>query len=175
MEIFSRLKKKIGGLRPWTPRALWLWTLAWTGYHLNEVCKNIFNVLHASKYLFFQKWVNLHERCGIGCIERKMKFPIFIFRVVVIFVLKTVNFRRIFHNYSKNKNRRIFLLFFPYYITHSPSSIKGWSKVSGGRGRRKGGLHILNCDRAQNWKFQSKVMKKKRLKMIEIATLPKSA
>ena len=28
------------------------------------------------------KWSNLHERSGIGWIERKTKFPIFIFRVM---------------------------------------------------------------------------------------------
>ena len=31
----------------------------------------------------------------------------------------------------KIKIGEFFLLFFPYYITHSPSSIKGWSKVRG--------------------------------------------
>ena len=38
----------------------------------------------------------------------------------------------IFDDNSKNINLRIFSLFFPYYTAHSPSSIKGWSKVRGG-------------------------------------------
>ena len=36
-------------------------------------------------HFFFQKWSNLHERSGIGLIERKTKFqifPIFIFRII---------------------------------------------------------------------------------------------
>ena len=33
---------------------------------------------------------------------------------------------------SKNKNRRIFSLFFPYYTAHSPSSMKIGSKQRGG-------------------------------------------
>ena len=37
----------------------------------------------------------------------------------------------IFDDNSKNINLRNFSLFFPYYISHSPSSIKGWSKVRG--------------------------------------------
>ena len=38
--------------------------------------------------IFFQKWSNLHERCGISWIERKITvqiFSIFTFRVMVIF------------------------------------------------------------------------------------------
>ena len=34
---------------------------------------------------FLQKWSNLHERSGIGWLERKIKFQIFVFRVMVIF------------------------------------------------------------------------------------------
>ena len=80
----------------------------------------------------FQKCSNLHERSGIGWIERNIKFQIFI--VMVILVTSSPQFLMNFHNNSKNKNRRIFLLFIPYYITYSPSSIKGWSKVRGGGG-----------------------------------------
>ena len=36
-------------------------------------------------FFFFQKCSNLHERCGIGWFKREIKFPIFIFRVMVIF------------------------------------------------------------------------------------------
>ena len=36
-------------------------------------------------YLFFSKVVNSHERCGVCWIERKINFPIFIFRVMVVY------------------------------------------------------------------------------------------
>ena len=44
-----------------------------------------FSVLHQNN-IFYSKISNLHERSGISWIERKIKFPIFIFRVMVIFV-----------------------------------------------------------------------------------------
>ena len=66
---------------------------------------NFFLVQHFSKFQFFFNFSNLHERSRIGWIERKTKFPIFIFRVMVIFVLKIT---QIFTHSSKNKNWRIF-------------------------------------------------------------------
>ena len=59
-----------------------------------------------------QKFSNMHEWSRIGWIERKIKFPvfiIFIFRVLVIFLLKM-----------------IFLLIFTFYSAHSASFIKIW-------------------------------------------------
>ena len=56
---------------------------------------------------FSQKWSNLHERSGIGWIKRKPQFQIFqifIFRVMVFFVLKSLQFSMNFQDNSKNKN-----------------------------------------------------------------------
>ena len=44
-----------------------------------------FFLIKSKNNFFFQKWSNLHERSGIGWIQRKTKFkifPIFIFRVM---------------------------------------------------------------------------------------------
>ena len=43
-----------------------------------------------------QFWSHFYERCAMCWNEWKNNFPIFIFRVIVIFVLKTVNFSWIF-------------------------------------------------------------------------------
>ena len=64
--------------------------------------------MHTSKYIlfYFQKWSNLRKRCGMCCIERKFKFPvfpIFIYLVMVIFVLKSHQFSMNLHDNSKNK------------------------------------------------------------------------
>ena len=94
---------------------------------------------------------NLDARSAIGRIGRKTKFqifPIFIFRVIVIFCDIIT---QIFDDNSKNINLIIFSLFFPFYTAHSPSSIKGWSKVEG-----EEGLHILNWENSffvRNIKF----------------------
>ena len=81
-----------------------------------------------NQHFFSRKFSKLHERSGIGWIERKTKFPvfaIFIFLVLVIFFTQNdPNFQWIFTHNSKNKNRRIFLLFFPYYTAHPGSFIK---------------------------------------------------
>merc|ERR1719154_279999 len=72
--------------------------------------------MHATSiYIFFQKWSNLHGRCGIGWIEREINFQIFIKRVMVIFVLKCPPFSMNFHDNSKNKNRKIYFLFASAY------------------------------------------------------------
>ena len=64
------------------------WTLVGTGWYQRHTRKA---KLQCSVYIgfiiyFFQKWSNSHERSGIGWIERKIKFQIFIFRVMVILV-----------------------------------------------------------------------------------------
>ena len=85
---------------------------------------------------FFQKWSNLHERSGIGWIERKIKFqifPIFIFRIMVIFrhfFLKIVNFRWIF---TMTRNIKIAKLFFNLFQHIAHLSWK-WDENWGGRG-----------------------------------------
>ena len=95
-------------------------------------------------------FLNSHERSGIGWNEIKTKFPIsqlsFIWSYCRFCTQNYPNFRWIFTHNSKNKNRRIFLLFFPLYSTNSTSFIKflKCSPLLSG-----GGLHILNCDRVK--------------------------
>ena len=55
------------------------------GWSLPPPKKKIKNVWTEKNSQFFLKLSNLHETCGIGWIERKIKFQIFIFRVMVIF------------------------------------------------------------------------------------------
>ena len=50
----------------------------------NKLIFFLFEIFQNLQFLFS----NLHERSGIGLIKRKTKFPIFIFRVMIIFVLK---------------------------------------------------------------------------------------
>ena len=75
--------------------------------------------------IFFQKWQNLPERCRMCWIESKIIFqifPIFIFRIMVIFVLKMVNFRLLFSITRKIKNRKIWnmiLLSFQHIVHFS--------------------------------------------------------
>ena len=76
--------------------------------------------------------------------QEKNKFQIFIFRVMVIIVHF---FSMKFRDSSKNINRRIFLLFFPFYSANSASFIKFPPFL-----RRGGGQHILNCDMAYLFK-----------------------
>ena len=84
---------------------------------------------------FFQKWSNLHERKFHWLeIERKIKFrifPIFIFRVMVIFVIRIVNFRLIF---SMNLTRKIKIgkLFFQSFQHIAHLSWK-WDQNRGGQ------------------------------------------
>ena len=71
---------------------------------------------------FFFKCSNVHERCVIAWIERKLKFqifPIFIFRVMVIFIPKTVNFRWIFMITRKIKIGKL-IFHSIQYIAHLP-------------------------------------------------------
>ena len=72
---------------------------------------------------FFQMCSNLHERCGIGWIKRKIKFqifPIFIFRVMVIFgyfCSKKCPFSKNFYDTPKIKIEK--LIFYSFqHITH---------------------------------------------------------
>ena len=88
---------------------------------------NFFCSHFLSKFLIFFP-LNLHERSGIGWIERQTKFlivAIFILWVMIIFVLKMT---LIFNEFSpitrKIKIIDIFLLFFPFYTAHSASFIK---------------------------------------------------
>ena len=84
-----------------------------------------------NKYIYFFRNVwNLHGRSTIDWIEIKTKFvifQIFIFRVVVIFVTSSLQFSMKFCDNSKNKNWRIFLLFFPFDSEHcAPFTITFW-------------------------------------------------
>ena len=107
------------------------------------------------QFFFLQKWSNLHERSGIGWIERKIKFhifSIFIFRVMVIFG----HFCDVITpNNSENKNRNNFLFGFPFYSAHSASSIKIWPLL-----RKGGGGEVSAYPQLGNThfglKFQSK-------------------
>ena len=97
---------------------------------------------------FFLECSNFHERCGISWIERKIKFQIFqnfIFRDIVIFVLKSHQFLMKFHDISKNK---IWKIYFSFVLAHYTSSIKTGSKLSGG------GSAYLQLE-----KFQNKIKK----------------
>ena len=53
--------------------------------------------------IFLLMWSNLHERSGIGWIERKTKFPIFPF----LYISSYGHFFPIFDDISKNKNQKI--------------------------------------------------------------------
>ena len=53
---------------------------------------------------------------------------------MVIFVTSSHQFSMKFHDNSKNKNRRIFLLYFPFYSAHSASYIKFPPVLRGGGG-----------------------------------------
>ena len=97
MKILAILKKKIIYpekiiSRPWMLLIL-VWGEALNKKKLNFFFQKCFNIFVGNFFLsnfFFQNNSNLHERCGIGWIERKIKFyifPIFIFWVVVTFVL----------------------------------------------------------------------------------------
>ena len=75
-------------------------------------------------------------------IERKTKFnifPIFIFRVMVILVTSSSQFSVKFCDSSKNKNQRIFVLFFPLYSAYFAFYIKFPPLL-----RMVWGLHVVN-------------------------------
>ena len=68
-----------------------------------QKCFNI-GIQKKSKFFFIQKCSNLHERSGIGWIERKIKFPNFpisVFQIMVIFVLKNGQYSMNFHDSLK--------------------------------------------------------------------------
>ena len=82
--------------------------------------------------IFYSKCSNLHEISGIGWIERKIRFQIFttiIFRVMVIFIIKTVNFWWIF-----TITRKIKELNFLFDSVHCASFMKMGAKLRGRRG-----------------------------------------
>ena len=58
----------------------------------------------------------------------------------------------IFDDNSKNRNRRIFLLFFPFYSAHSAPFIKFWPLLRAGR------LHVRNQDTAHFLRLHSSAM-----------------
>ena len=62
-------------------------------------------------------------------------------------------FRWIFPDNSKNKNWRIFLLYFSFYSAHFASSIKTGSKLKG-----EGGLHILSREKARTCTDREKLI-----------------
>ena len=64
-----------------------------------------------------QKWSNLHERCGIGRIERKIIFQILSF-----------------HDNSKNENRKNWKNNFSFDSAHCASFIKTGEKLKVGGG-----------------------------------------
>ena len=97
---------------------------------------------------FFQKCSNFHETCGMGWIERKIKFqnfPIFICRVMVIFVTSSPQISMNFHDNLKNKNHKHFLFSFSFYSAHSAYFTKIWPFLRGGGGGW--GLHILGWEK----------------------------
>ena len=87
-----------------------------------------FNINFFKLLLFF----NLDERSAIGWIERWTKLRNF----SDFYFLSYGNFcdviTRIFNDNSKNKNRRIFFLFIPFYSAHSPHLIKFRTFLRGG-------------------------------------------
>ena len=88
-------------------------------FHVNLTTFEFFFILICMDLLqnqFF--FLNFDERSSIGWIERITNFQIFaifIFRVMVILVSFFWKNTLIFDNNSKNKNRRIILLFFPFH------------------------------------------------------------
>ena len=87
------------------------------------------------KKIYIYYFWNLHERSAIGWLKRKTKLknsPFSIFNSLskkvshfsVIFVTSSPQFSSKFRHNSKNKNRRICLLFYSFYSAHSPSFVK---------------------------------------------------
>ena len=74
------------------------------------------------KIFFFQNWSNLHDRSGIGWIERKTKFQIFNFRVMVI-IWSTPQFPKNFFTIT----REIKIGEFSYYFCRSAYPLLGQS------------------------------------------------
>ena len=120
--------------------------------------------IFVNKTFFFPKkkfkCSNSHERSGIGWIESKsnIRFLRFLFFELRSFfghfVTSSPQFRWIFHDNSKNKIRRIFLLFFSFYSINCASFMKVGSKLRGW------GLLVVPWDKSfkfehfwkKNWK-----------------------
>ena len=68
------------------------------------------------------------------------RFKYFIFRVMVIFILKTPQFSMNFYDNSKNKNRKMD----SYILSHSASFMKTGSKLMG---MGRGGRHVLSWEK----------------------------
>ena len=83
--------------------------------------------------LFFVLWKR------IGWIERKTKFPIFIFRVMVIFVLKMTPIFDEFSPITRKIKIGEIIHYFSILYSTLPIIHKNWIKTQGRRG-----LHILN-------------------------------
>ena len=74
-----------------------------------------------SNQFFFHKCLNSNERCGIDWIERKIKlqiFPILVFELWSFMIIFIPNFRWIFHDNSKSKNRKLILHSFQHILHH---------------------------------------------------------
>ena len=82
-----------------------------------------------SKNYYFS---NLYEKFGIGWIERKIKFQIFILPAMVIFVTSSPQFSMNFHDISKKENLKIKLFRFSFYSAHSASLKKNLTISEGG-------------------------------------------
>ena len=76
-----------------------------------------YTCIKINKLLFF----NLHEKSGIGWIERKIKlqiFTIFIFRAMVIFVTSSPQFSMNFHDNLDKSQKKIIPFFILFSIFH---------------------------------------------------------
>ena len=85
---------------------------------------------------FVQKCSNLYKRCGMCWNKWKINFPIFIFRIMVIFVFKITP---IFEEFSPRTRKIKFAnkisFRFSFYSAHSVTLIKIWPLLMGGVGR----------------------------------------
>ena len=117
-------------------------------FHVNSITlkKNYFDVkcnMQKKNFFFcvqnfnlFKNCKNLHERSGIGWIERKKKFQIFpiFFSSYGHFVTSSPQFLMKFRNNSKNKEHRIFFFIFPtlFNIFHMFHGVfKVWPLLTG--------------------------------------------
>ena len=121
---------------------------------MEQVSINSIQKLPASKSKNYILFSNLHEKSKIGCIERKIKFSIFLIficRTMAIFVTSSPQFSKNFHDNLKKKSQNkmisFFILFSTFHISHKNKNLtisEGWG----------GGLHILGWDRAELRKFR---------------------
>ena len=108
--------------------------------------------------IFFS--LNLHGRSGISRTERKTRFLIFIFQVIIIFIQKKNSIFYEFSPKTQKINCKKNVFHFWFYSAHSISFIKIWPLLSGGwMGICK--KNLLSKNKNKFWTYISNDLKKK--------------